>query len=107
MLKEHTRELKYMADMAGINFDSTRSLESIGFQLFCYNESYETFFANVFRDVKDFSPSQEFFETSRLSKLRALRNHKLAEPSQLANQYYTEVMYTDYPGIDQMIRELE
>ena len=31
MLQEHIRELKYMAEMAGIQFDQTRTLESIGF----------------------------------------------------------------------------
>ena len=100
MLQEHTRELKYMADMAGISFDQTRTLESLGFQLYCYNESYESFFANAFRDVKDFSPSQEFFETTRMHRLRGLRNHRLAEPSQLIGQYFTEAMFTDYPNLD-------
>ena len=41
MLDEHNRELKYTAEMAGINFGINRNLESIGFTLFCYNESYE------------------------------------------------------------------
>ena len=97
MLQEHTRELKYMADMAGISFDQTRTLESLGFQLYCYNEAYEQFFAKVFRDVKNFNPTQEFFETSRLRRLRSMKNHKLSEPSQLVSQYFAESMYTDYP----------
>lgn len=96
-----------MADMAGISFDQTRTLESIGFQLYSYNESYEQFFANVFRDVKDFSPTREFFETSRARRIRNLKNHKLAEPSQLVTVYFTEAMYTDYPLMDQMIEEME
>jgi len=66
MLEEHNRELKYTGDMAGISFDQTRTLESLGFQLFCYNESYESFFADTFRDVKNFEPTRDFFETCRL-----------------------------------------
>ena len=96
-----------MAEMAGINFDLTRTLESLGFQLYCYNESYGSFFANVFRDIKNFNPTQEFFETCRLRRLRNLRNMKLSEPSQLVGQYLTCAMYTDYPTLDQLIDVLE
>jgi len=81
MLREHIREMKYTAEMASIEFDLSRVLESLGFSLFSYNESYESFFANIFRDVKNFTPSREFFETSRQRSLRGLRNFHFAEPS--------------------------
>ena len=107
LLEEHIRELKYTADMAGISFGLTRSLESFGFSLFCYNESYEQFFADVFSNVQDFVPTRSFFESCRLRRLRTLRNYKLAEPNQLAALYATELLYSDYPRLTALIREYE
>ena len=48
MLAENDRELRYTASMAGISYSLTRTLEGLGFKLFGYNESYESFFAEVF-----------------------------------------------------------
>lgn len=93
--------------MAGISFGLTRSLEAFGFNLYCYNESYEQFFADAFRDVQDFVPTREFFESCRLRRLRTLRNYRLAEPSQLAGVYSLEVLCSDYPRLTQLINEFE
>lgn len=102
MLREHNRELKYTAEMAGIQFAMNRNLESLAFTLFGYNQSYEKFYANVFRDVKNFEPSREFFETSKQRSLRNLRNWGLAEPSQRLGTHEQELMYTDFPTITEM-----
>lgn len=51
LLDENIRELKYTAQMAGTQFSPMHSLESMGFMLFCYNEEYQQFFANVFSKV--------------------------------------------------------
>lgn len=42
-----------------------RGMESLSFTLYGYNQSYDRFYANVFRDVKNFEPSRQFFETSK------------------------------------------
>ena len=57
--------------------------------------------------MKNFNPTQEFFETCRLRRIRNLKNMKLSEPSQLVGQYFLEAMYTDFPLRDQMIEVLE
>ena len=105
MLQEHNREIKYTGDVAGIAFEQTRSLETLGFQLYCYNEAYDSFFADVFSDVKDFEPTREFFETCRLRMIRSIQNQKLSEPSTLISTYFTEAMYTDYATFDQLLTE--
>lgn len=81
LLREHNREMKYTAEMAGVDFAINRNLESLGFTLFAYNESYGQFFADAFRDVKNFEPTREFFMTNKDRSLRGLRNWSLSEPS--------------------------
>mmetsp|Transcript_17176 Transcript_17176/g.21684 ORF Transcript_17176/g.21684 Transcript_17176/m.21684 type:complete len:144 (+) Transcript_17176:1502-1933(+) len=93
--------------MAGIQFAVNRHFESLGFTLFAYNESYDQFYANVFRDVKNFEPTREFFETNKARNLRNLRNWCLAEPSQRLQTHQQELMFTDFPKIDQMTRAYE
>ena len=66
--------------MAGIAFGQTRNMEHLGFQLYCYNENYQTFFARVFENIRDFTPQPEYFEALRLRMVRVYQNHKMAEP---------------------------
>ena len=65
MLNEHTRELKYTAQLAGILFDTGMASEAVSFKLVAYNDSYHAFFAEVFREVKSFTPVKSFFEDKK------------------------------------------
>ena len=65
MLNEHTRELKYTAQLAGILFEMAMYSDAIGFKLMAYNDSYHKFFAEVFREVKSFVPTKSFYEDKR------------------------------------------
>ena len=107
MLEEHSRELRYTAGAAGIQFYISRYLESLGFTLFGYNESYEHFYAKVFKDVKNFEPTKEFFVTNKEQTLRSLRNWGLAEPSSRLQTHQQELMFTDYPTTSQMTKAFE
>jgi secreted Zn-dependent insulinase-like peptidase len=62
LLDEHTRELKYTAEMAGVNFTQTQNENSFGFTLFCYNECYQQFFAEFFQEILDFKTNEQEFE---------------------------------------------
>lgn len=107
MLDEHVRELKYAAQMAEINFGMTRTLESFGFQLYSYNESYHQFFADVFKDVKNFTPTQEFFEANRLRMVKAIQNRKMGEPSSLSAGYSAEALINSYASLDELLEVYE
>ena len=64
MFKEQCRELNYTADQAGVRYKQSLT-EGISFELFSYNDSYHQFFAEVFKEIKDFKPSEKFFESKK------------------------------------------
>ena len=107
LLEEHNRETKAAAEVAGIAFGQTRNMEHLGFQLYCYNENYKTFFARVFENIRDFTPLPQFFEALRQRMVRVYSNHKLSEPCQIANNYFNEACFTDCSSIDSMLEAYE
>ena len=54
MFNEHTRELKYTAQLAGILYEMTSTKDSFGFKLLSYNDSFYKFFAEIFKEVETF-----------------------------------------------------
>ena len=74
MLNEHSRELKYTAQLAGIIFETAMLSDSIGFKLFCYNDSYHQFFVEVFKEIKSFQPTKSFYDDKRKGLIRAFKN---------------------------------
>ena len=78
-------------------------MESLGFQLFCYNESYKSFLPHVFADIKDFSPNPDFFATKRLQMIRAFENQKLSEPNRLSGYYYQQLLVPETPSLDGLL----
>jgi len=65
MLNEHLRELKYDALLAGMKFDQYSDDSGFGFNLSCYNQNYFEFFAEAFREIKNFCPTESFFASKR------------------------------------------
>ena len=78
-------------------------MEHLGFQLYCYNKNYKTFFARVFENVRDFTPQRQYFEALRQRMVKVYANHKLSEPCQLANNYFNEACFTDCCSLDRML----
>ena len=74
MFNEHTRELKYTAQVAGILYEMTSSKDSFGFKLLGYNDSYYKFFAEIFKEIKSFQPTKSFYEDKRTSVMRSFKN---------------------------------
>ena len=58
MLDEEIRETTYVANQAGIKFETTWNEENVGFQLFSYNDGYQPFLEKVFEEIKEFKPTQ-------------------------------------------------
>jgi len=56
MLEEHLRELSYEGALAGISFDMSVTSEEIMCQLASYNQAYDRFFAEAFKEIKTFEP---------------------------------------------------
>ena len=78
-------------------------MEHIGFQLYCYNENYKTFYARVFQDIKSFTPDPRFFEALRKRMISIYSNHLMAEPMQLSANFFNTACFTDCASIDQML----
>lgn len=77
MLEEHLRELTYEGGLAGISFGVSVSGEDIGCSLASYNQGYDRFFSEAFKEIKTFIPDVTVFESKREQICRALRNHDL------------------------------
>ena len=58
MLKEEIRELNYTAEQAGIVFNSTWNGENVGFTFSSYNDGYQSFFEQVFKQIDSFVPTE-------------------------------------------------
>lgn len=57
MLDEHSRALVCEANLAEIRFTSFREIDSLGFELYSYNEGYQDFLAMFFAEIRNFTPT--------------------------------------------------
>jgi secreted Zn-dependent insulinase-like peptidase len=94
MLSEHLRELKYMAQCAGIVFEQFRTGEAIGFTMNSYNQKYHSFFEKAFKEVQTFTPSEDFFNSKRDAFIRLQKNFAFKEPYERADASATRILKT-------------
>jgi len=65
MLEEHLRELTYEGGLAGISFNLSVSGEDIRCSLASYNQGYDRFFSEAFKEIKTFKPDKTLFVSKR------------------------------------------
>ena len=87
MLDEEIRETTYVANQAGIKFETTWNGENVGFQLFSYNDGYQPFLEKVFEEIKEFKPTQQLFDTKKIEAITNIKNKLMAEPYQRSFDY--------------------
>ena len=64
-MNEGIREELYMANMAQASFQTLQYSCYFGFQLFCYNFSHKALFSKLLSQVKDFEPTEQFFDSTK------------------------------------------
>ena len=80
MVKENCRELNYNASEAGVKQTIKWNEESLIITTQGYNEAYESFFVETFKNlVLDFDNSS-FFESKRKQCIATIENLRRAEP---------------------------
>ena len=80
MVKENCRELNYNASEAGVKQTIKWNEESLIITTQGYNEAYESFFVETFKNlVLDFDNSS-FFESKRKQCIATIENLQRAEP---------------------------
>lgn len=60
-----------MADLAGIDFTSTTTLEYLFFSVFAYNDGLSNFVKEAFKYLQNYDVDETFFNDMKASKLRA------------------------------------
>lgn len=86
------RELSYEGALAGISFDMSVTSEEIMCQLASYNQAYDRFFAEAFKEIKTFEPDKRVFSSKKEQICRSLKNHELQEPYQRASGVLREIL---------------
>ena len=65
---------------------------TFGLTFIGYNQGYEDFYQKVFSQLKNFEPSEQYFNDNKERTLRRLKNEKLAEPSSRSSLIYRQVL---------------
>ena len=81
--------------------------DAIGFKLIAYNDSYHAFFAEVFREVKSFTPVQSFFEDKRNNIVKTFKNSLLGEPHTRCSSYLSQVLINRSTSAEELIKITE
>ena len=66
--------------------------EAVTFQLFSYNDSYQEFFAEVFKYINTFEPTQAFFESKKKQLLATMKNLALGEPHTRQSRFRDDIL---------------
>ena len=72
-----------------------------------YNDSYHKFFAEMFREIKSFEPTRNFYEDKRTNQIRSLKNSLLGEPHSRAAQYVSLAIINKPASAEQLIEACE
>ena len=92
MVKESCRELNYNASEAGVKQTIKWNEESLIITTQGYNEAYESFFVETFKNlVLDFDNSS-FFESKRKQCIATIENLQRAEPMNSYTYLLTDIL---------------
>jgi secreted Zn-dependent insulinase-like peptidase len=58
---QHLREVKYIATLGGHDFNIHNMEGSFGLEFHGYNQGYEDFYKQVFKEIKSFEPDVQYF----------------------------------------------
>ena len=72
--------MAYTAEQAGVKFEPSWNDENITLNVFCYNDGYHEFFAEIFKHTHTFVPTEKFFASKKEEILIAKKNKLLGEP---------------------------
>ena len=90
--KEQIRELRYMADEAGVKLDIVWNSESLVITVYGYNESYERYYEQIFCEMKQIKTDKQFFEAKKDQLLQTTHNIIKSEPAQRYKKVFTDIM---------------
>ena len=80
---------------------------TFGLTFIGYNQGYEDFYQKVFSQLKNFEPSEQYFNDNKERTLRRLKNEKLAEPSSRSSLIYRQVLTQNEQKTDDLIDTLK
>ena len=92
MFKEHTRELNYMAKEAGVKFTIQWTSESLIISVYGYNESFERYYEEIFKELNSINVDKDFFESKKEQLLQTSENLIKAEPNQRFKNVITDIL---------------
>lgn len=98
-MREHIREMDYMAHAAGIGSSVSFQSDYIKFDYVSYNDKMEEYFQKFFSQIQKIELYEErtFFNNMLENKIRAYKNSFKSEPYQKMGRYFQELMYGDPP----------